>query len=135
MNDVTIVLGGQAGQGIQTIEFILARVLKRSGYHVFSTKEYMSRIRGGLNTITLRAADRPVSALTKNIDILLPLDPGIAEHVAERMTGDTVILGDAGTLSLDQWYWTRPSRASPGRRGKALREHGRSRGAGRDPGG
>ncbi|MCJ7501076.1 2-oxoacid:acceptor oxidoreductase subunit alpha [bacterium] len=102
MNDVTIVLGGQAGQGIQTIEFILARVLKRSGYHVFSTKEYMSRIRGGQNTITLRAADRPVSALTRHIDILLPLDPGILEHVADRMTVDTVILGDAEALSLDR---------------------------------
>ena len=102
INDVTIVLGGQAGQGIQTIEFILTRVLKRSGYHVFSTKEYMSRIRGGQNTITLRAADRPVSALTRHIDILLPLDPGILEHVADRMTVDTVILGDAGALSLDR---------------------------------
>ena len=61
-NDVTIVLGGEAGQGVQTIEYILPRVLKRSGYHIFSTKEYMSRIRGGSNTITLRVADRPVSA-------------------------------------------------------------------------
>ena len=102
MSDVTIVLGGQAGQGIQTIEFILSRVLKRSGYHVFSTKEYMSRIRGGLNTITLRAASRPVAALTRHIDILLPLDPGILEHVADRMTDDTVILGAAKTLSLDR---------------------------------
>lgn len=102
INDVTIVLGGQAGQGIQTIEFILTRVLKRSGYHVFSTKEYMSRIRGGQNTITLRAADRPVAALTRHIDILLPLDSGIPDHVADRMTVDTVILGDAGALSLDR---------------------------------
>ena len=102
INNVTIVLGGQAGQGIQTIEFILSRVLKRSGYHVFSTKEYMSRIRGGLNTITLRAADRPVAALTKHIDILLPLDPGIPDHVGDRITGDTVIVGDAGALSLDR---------------------------------
>ena len=102
MSDVTIVLGGQAGQGIQTIEFILARVLKRSGYHVFSTKEYMSRIRGGLNTITLRAADRPVAALTKHIDILLPLDPGVPDHVGDRMTENTVIIGDSENLSLDR---------------------------------
>lgn len=103
-SDVTIVLGGQAGQGIQTIEFILARVLKRSGYHVFSTKEYMSRIRGGLNTITLRVADRPVAALTSHIDILLPLDPGVPEHVGERMTADTVIVGDAGVLLAERGF-------------------------------
>ncbi len=100
-NDINIVLGGQAGQGIQTIEFILARVLKRSGYHVFSTKEYMSRIRGGQNTITLRVADHPVAALKSHIDILLPLDPGIREHVEDRMTTDTIIIGDSGVLSPD----------------------------------
>ena len=72
-NDVTIVLGGEAGQGIQTIEFVLSRVLKRSGYHVFSTKEYMSRVRGGSNTVTLRVSDRPVAALTHDIDLLMPL--------------------------------------------------------------
>ncbi|MBA7660129.1 hypothetical protein ES703_68128 [subsurface metagenome] len=44
---VSIVLAGEAGQGIQTVEHILARVLKLSGYNVFSSKEYMSRIRGG----------------------------------------------------------------------------------------
>jgi 2-oxoglutarate ferredoxin oxidoreductase subunit alpha len=101
-NDVTIVLGGQAGQGIQTIEYILARVLKRSGYHVFSTKEYMSRIRGGRNTITLRIADRPVSALKNGIDLLVPMDPAIIEHVGDRLTGETVLLGDTKTLQLDR---------------------------------
>ena len=68
----------------------------------------MSRIRGGLNTITLRAADRPVAALTKHIDILLPLDPGILEHVKDRMTGDTVILGDQEALSLDRTVLNAP---------------------------
>ena len=37
--DVAIVVGGQAGQGISTIESILTMILKRSGYHVFTTKE------------------------------------------------------------------------------------------------
>ena len=123
MSDVTIVLGGQAGQGIQTIEFILARVLKRSGYHVFSTKEYMSRIRGGLNTITLRVADRPVAALTRYIDILLPLDPGIPEHVADRMTDDTVILGDAGALSLDRAVMDAPISSIAGEAGGKIYEN------------
>ncbi len=123
MSDVTIVLGGQAGQGIQTIEFILARVLKRSGYHVFSTKEYMSRIRGGLNTITLRAADRPVAALTRHIDILLPLDPGVPEHVADRMTDDTVILGDAGALSLDRAVMDAPISSIAGEAGGKIYEN------------
>lgn len=96
--DVTIVLGGEAGQGIQTIEFILSRVLKRSGYHVFSTKEYMSRIRGGSNTTTLRVADHPVTALTHQIDLLMPLHSEILDHVKNRLTEDTIVIGDEKVL-------------------------------------
>jgi 2-oxoglutarate ferredoxin oxidoreductase subunit alpha len=101
-SECTIVLGGQAGQGIQTIEYILARVLKRSGYHVFSTKEYMSRIRGGRNTITLRISNRPVTALKQSIDLLVPMDPAIIQHVGDRLTGNTIILGDTKVLNLDR---------------------------------
>ena len=48
--DVSIVLCGEAGQGIQTVETILVKAIKKSGYNVFSTKEYMSRVRGGENS-------------------------------------------------------------------------------------
>ena len=44
---ISIVVGGEAGQGIQTIEYLLTKLLKMEGYHIFATKEYMSRIRGG----------------------------------------------------------------------------------------
>ena len=46
----TVVLGGEAGQGIQYIEAVLVRVARESGFRVFADKEYMSRIRGGINT-------------------------------------------------------------------------------------
>lgn len=100
-SDVTIVLGGEAGQGIQTIEYVLSRVLKRSGYHVFSTKEYMSRIRGGSNTTTLRVADHPVTALKHQIDLLMPLHPDIPDHVGSRLTKETVIIGDEKTVGTE----------------------------------
>jgi 2-oxoglutarate ferredoxin oxidoreductase subunit alpha len=49
--DIPIVLGGEAGQGIQTIEELLTKILKLNGYHVYATKEYMSRVRGGTNIL------------------------------------------------------------------------------------
>ena len=47
ISEVSIVLSGAAGQGIQAVEHILTRVAKGSGFHIFATKEYMSRVRGG----------------------------------------------------------------------------------------
>ena len=60
--DVSIVLCGQAGQGIQTVEKILVRCLKQSGYHVYATKEYMSRVRGGSNSIQIRVGKNRIKA-------------------------------------------------------------------------
>jgi len=100
--DISIVLGGEAGQGIQTIEFILARVLKRSGYHIFSTKEYMSRIRGGSNSILIRVSPQRVSAPVDRIDILVPLDHKAMVRLGGRANSETVIVGDGAVISPDR---------------------------------
>ena len=39
-DDVSIVICGAAGQGIQTVEQLLTRIMKSAGYNVFSTKEF-----------------------------------------------------------------------------------------------
>ncbi len=55
--DINIVIGGAAGQGLNIIEEIILKSLKKSGYYVFASKEIMSRIRGGINTTTIRISD------------------------------------------------------------------------------
>jgi 2-oxoglutarate ferredoxin oxidoreductase subunit alpha len=69
-----VVIGGEAGQGLVTIGELLARIFVRCGYHVLVTQSYMSRIRGGHNTFSIRAGVAPVGAPQKTIDILVALD-------------------------------------------------------------
>ena len=99
--DISIVLCGQAGQGIQTVEFLLKGILKRAGYNVFATKEYMSRIRGGANSTEIRVSSNSVRALVKRIDILVALNKGAIEHVANRITPQTLILAEKDALGED----------------------------------
>ena len=96
--DLSIVLCGEAGQGIQTVEFVLTRVLKRSGYHVYATKEYMSRVRGGYNSTLIRVSSDRVAAYVDRIDLLIPLNKGAYDHVSDRVTEDTVILGECSVI-------------------------------------
>lgn len=72
--NVNMVLAGAAGQGIQTIEQGVTRLLKQAGFHVFATKEYMSRIRGGSNSTQIRIASHPIAAPLDRIDLFIPLD-------------------------------------------------------------
>ncbi len=93
-DDISIVLCGQAGQGIQTIEYVLTRILKLAGYNVFATKEYMSRIRGGTNSTEIRVSSKPVRAIINRIDILIPLDKDAVRHVRKRISSRTIILAE-----------------------------------------
>ena len=73
INGISIVLCGAAGQGIQTVEALLTKSLKRSGYNVFASREYMSRVRGGVNSTSIRVSSKPVRAYLERIDILILL--------------------------------------------------------------
>ena len=94
----TIVLGGEAGQGVQYIESILVRVAKDCGFHVFATKEYMSRVRGGINTSEIRLHTARLQAHVESIDLLVPLKAGVIAHLAGRVSEDTLILGEQQVL-------------------------------------
>ncbi|MFC2160891.1 2-oxoacid:acceptor oxidoreductase subunit alpha [Acidobacteriota bacterium] len=98
--DISVVLCGQAGQGIQTVEKILVHILKQTGYHVFATKEYMSRVRGGMNSTEIRISSQRVSAYTDRIDILVPFHDDALSHLKSRISSSTQILADKGHLDV-----------------------------------
>ncbi|MFH1014062.1 MAG: 2-oxoacid:acceptor oxidoreductase subunit alpha [Thermoplasmatota archaeon] len=98
MNDISIVLCGEAGQGIQTVEQLLSHIVHKEGLYVFSTKEYMSRVRGGSNSTLIRISTIPVKAYVNRIDLLIPLSKDAITHLKERITKDTVIIGEKTIL-------------------------------------
>lgn len=100
--DISLVLCGEAGQGIQTVEQLLTRILKLSGYYVFATKEYMSRVRGGSNSTQIRVSSKTVCAPIARVDVLIPLDKKAIEHVSTQLDKHTVILGDQKRLDTEK---------------------------------
>jgi len=97
--DISIVLCGEAGQGIQTVEALLVRILRIAGYHVFSTPEYMSRIRGGSNSTEIRVSARRVRAFVDRIDLFVPFARQAIPHLADRLSSDTVYLGERENMA------------------------------------
>jgi 2-oxoglutarate ferredoxin oxidoreductase subunit alpha len=97
-SDLSLVLCGAAGQGVQTLEEILVDSFRRAGYHVFASREYMSRVRGGSNSTEIRVSSERVRAFVDRIDILLPLSGGIRANIRKRIFPGTLILGDIGEI-------------------------------------
>ena len=100
--DYSIKIGGEAGQGIQTIGDTLAKVFSRSGYYVFSHQDYESRVRGGHNFYQIRLSDKQITASRKRIDILVALDKeSIVRHKSE-LSDDGIIVYDS--LSIKERF-------------------------------
>lgn len=100
-DDLSIVISGQAGQGIQSIEYLLTHILKLQGYHVFAVKEYMSRVRGGTNSTEVRISSNDRRAFVDRIDLFLPLDKSSIPHCADRLSKETIIIGEQKRLETD----------------------------------
>jgi len=93
--DLNFLVGGQAGQGIQTIGFVLGKTMARGGLHVFADQDYESRIRGGHNFFRIRVKDGDVKAQHEQLDILIALD----EETIDRHKGE---LKDNGLILMDK---------------------------------
>jgi len=93
--DYTIRVGGEAGQGLQTVGGALAKVFSRLGYYVFTHQDYMSRIRGGHNFYQIRFSDQKISASRDMVDILLALDLNTIEIHRKSVRDEGFILYDS----------------------------------------
>ncbi|QEE15288.1 2-oxoacid:acceptor oxidoreductase subunit alpha [Promethearchaeum syntrophicum] len=98
ISDLSIVIAGAAGQGVQTVEELLVGILKMSGYNIFATKEYESRVRGGSNSTEIRVSSNRVTTFVNRIDLLIPLNPAALLHVKSRLSENSMILSDPSLL-------------------------------------
>ncbi len=95
---ISILIGGAAGTGINTLERLLSDTFRQSGYFVFSTSEFMSRIRGGSNTTLLRISNCHIQAPCWYVDLFIALDADALSHAHERLTDQTIVLADESVM-------------------------------------
>ncbi|BBL64601.1 2-oxoglutarate oxidoreductase, alpha subunit [Methanosarcina mazei TMA] len=96
--DYTILVGGEAGQGLATTGGALAEVFSKIGFNVITHEDYMDRIRGGHNFNQIRFSDHEISASRKMIDILLALDLNTIEIHKNSVKDEGFILYDSEAI-------------------------------------
>jgi 2-oxoglutarate ferredoxin oxidoreductase subunit alpha len=87
----TIIIGGAAGEGINTAAKFIERIVKDQGLHFLSYKNYMSRVRGGYNYTTITIGDEPVLSIEKNAHLFLALNKEAGEHAIKRITDNGTV--------------------------------------------
>ncbi|TYQ15449.1 UNVERIFIED_CONTAM: 2-oxoglutarate ferredoxin oxidoreductase subunit alpha [Acetivibrio alkalicellulosi] len=92
--DYNILIGGSAGQGMETLTFIIEKALKRMGFEIFTIRDYMSRVRGGHNFTQIRFGDTSFSSHRDEINGIIALnDETISLHI-ERLSDNGFIIAD-----------------------------------------
>lgn len=91
---LSIVIGGAAGQGINTAEQQLLKLLSQKGFYYHTCKDYMSRVRGGMNFTQITLSDVPVETHYENIDLIVALTQEVIDDQIERLTPKGLLICD-----------------------------------------
>ncbi len=108
-----LLIGGAAGQGIETTAAILERILKRAGAHVFSHRDLMSRIRGGHNFTQVRFGNAPVRCHADRLNGLVAFTRETLDLHRDRVAEDGFLLVDAALLPAEEMAGNRDPRLLP----------------------
>jgi 2-oxoglutarate ferredoxin oxidoreductase subunit alpha len=89
-----ILIGGSAGQGIDTISSLFEKILKKSQYNLYTTKDYMSRVRGGHNFIQIRFGDEKITSHSSIIDVIVAMDKNTIVNHIEKLNKTGIVICD-----------------------------------------
>lgn len=94
MNEVSVLIGGKAGDGINSSGLMIAQLLNHLGYQIYLYLDYPSLIRGGHNFAIIRGSERHVEACGSHVDFVLALNEETVERHREKYTDNTVIIAN-----------------------------------------
>ena len=96
-----LLVGGAAGQGVETTVAILERFFKQAGCGVFTMRDLMSRIRGGHNFARVRFGQMPPKGHSERLDGIIALNEETIGIHLKDLKPEGFILCDAGVHTDD----------------------------------
>jgi 2-oxoglutarate ferredoxin oxidoreductase subunit alpha len=101
VSDYNVLVGGAAGQGVETLAGLIEKAFHRHGLWVFGTRDYMSRIRGGHNFAQVRVVDRPLYGPGLRVNLIIALNEETVRLHRDLLSEDGKVVCDAGSGVTD----------------------------------
>ena len=92
MNEVSVLIGGKAGDGINSAGAMVAQLLNHLGYRIYLYFDYPSLIRGGHNFAIIRGRETATGTCGTQVDFLLALNQETVDRHKGAQKTDTVII-------------------------------------------
>lgn len=94
LEDVSVIVAGQGGDGSLTVVTMLADLFRNAGLNVYTERDVLSRIRGGHAAATLRAFTGERFCIGSHIDLLVALDEEAVEKNAHQINPKSIVVFD-----------------------------------------
>lgn len=101
MAEVSILIGGKAGFGIDKSGAIISFIVNSLGYSVYTYRDYPSIIRGGHTFSIIRAAGDRISSHRSAVDYILALNQDTVALHKHRVKESSIIIYDADSVKCD----------------------------------
>jgi len=95
--EVSVLIGGKAGEGISSAGQVIARLLGQLGYRVHMYFDYPSLIKGGHNFAIIRGAGQQIGAVRNRVDLILALDQETLRAHEGRLSEGGVVVFNSDT--------------------------------------
>ncbi|MGP8074656.1 MAG: 2-oxoacid:acceptor oxidoreductase subunit alpha [Thermoplasmata archaeon] len=99
--DVSVMIGGQGGDGTLTVTDLLARYFRKRGLYVYASRNVLSRIRGGHADASVRGSRDPISAVKHQVDVIVAFDAQAIEIGQHELAPHGFVLYDSTTFRSD----------------------------------
>jgi 2-oxoglutarate ferredoxin oxidoreductase subunit alpha len=101
VKEISVLIGGKAGFGIDTSSLLIARILSKLGFRLYIYRDYPSLIRGGHTFSIIRAAQEKICTHNNKIDILLALNQDTWDLHKYRLSEGSSVIYDSITTKID----------------------------------
>ncbi|MHB8606284.1 MAG: 2-oxoacid:acceptor oxidoreductase subunit alpha [Thermoplasmatota archaeon] len=99
--EVSIRIGGAAGDGVASTGEMFARTMSRSGLHVYAYNSYQSVIRGGHVWFQIRAGSEKVKYVGQDFDILIALNTQTVDAHLPHLRPGGALIYDPAKVKVD----------------------------------
>ncbi|MFT4564059.1 MAG: 2-oxoglutarate ferredoxin oxidoreductase subunit alpha [Gammaproteobacteria bacterium] len=94
LEDLNVIVSGQGGDGSLTVVNLLASVLRQNGMSVYTERDVLSRIKGGITSATLRAFSGERYTIGNHIDLLVAFDIDAVPKNLRQLNENSIVLYD-----------------------------------------
>lgn len=95
MDEISVLMGGRAGFGIDRAGVVLAGIMSQLGYRLYIYRDYPSIIRGGHTFSIIRASKSKVSAHRDTVDAIIALNQETLDTHCRRLKKGSVAIYDS----------------------------------------